>query len=166
MAFPQDLLEQAQHLANREPRKPKQASLRRAVSTAYYALFHLLITEAAKNWRRPAERTAFGGIFEHRRMKDEVRVRKPVTIWNHSKTVPPARRHPTVVEEHLYFVADTFVDMQEHRHAADYDSGRRWTRVGTVELVDRVAEAFQSWKAIRKEGAAQEFLVSLLLRER
>ena len=28
--------------------KPKQASLRRALSTAYYALFHLLVDEATK----------------------------------------------------------------------------------------------------------------------
>ena len=34
MAYPDDLLEQALHLATREKRKPKQASLRRAVSTA------------------------------------------------------------------------------------------------------------------------------------
>jgi hypothetical protein len=38
MSFADDLLEQAYHLANRESKKPKQASLRRAVSTAYYAL--------------------------------------------------------------------------------------------------------------------------------
>jgi len=41
MAFPNDLLEQAKHLAIREKKRPRQASLRRAVSTAYYALFHL-----------------------------------------------------------------------------------------------------------------------------
>ena len=50
MAFADDLLEQAYHLANRESGDPKQASLRRAVSTAYYALFHLLIDEAVGNW--------------------------------------------------------------------------------------------------------------------
>jgi hypothetical protein len=31
-------------------RRSKQASLRRAVSTAYYALFHLLIDEAVGKW--------------------------------------------------------------------------------------------------------------------
>jgi uncharacterized protein (UPF0332 family) len=46
MAFADDLLEQAYHLANRDRENPKQASLRRAVSTAYYALYHLLIDEA------------------------------------------------------------------------------------------------------------------------
>ncbi len=48
MSLHDDLLEQAKHLANREPRRPKQASLRRAISAAYYALFHLLVDEATK----------------------------------------------------------------------------------------------------------------------
>ena len=49
MAFADDLLEQAYHLANKENDNPTQASLRRSVSTAYYALFHLLIDEAVSN---------------------------------------------------------------------------------------------------------------------
>jgi uncharacterized protein (UPF0332 family) len=52
MPYPAHLLEQAKHLANREKKRPRQASLRRAVSTAYYALFHLLIYEATLNWKR------------------------------------------------------------------------------------------------------------------
>ena len=51
MAFHQDLLKQAIQLARNESRKPKQASLRRAVSTAYYALFHFLIYETCKLWK-------------------------------------------------------------------------------------------------------------------
>jgi hypothetical protein len=43
-----DLLEQAGHLAKREPKKPRQASLRRAISAAYYALFHLLVDQAGR----------------------------------------------------------------------------------------------------------------------
>ena len=46
MPFPDDLCEVATDLA----RSPKQAGLRRAVSTAYYARFHLLIDEAVSNW--------------------------------------------------------------------------------------------------------------------
>jgi hypothetical protein len=62
MAFADDLPEQAYHLGRRERKNPIQASLRRAVSTAYYALFHLLIDEAvaigrssasAAFWREP-----------------------------------------------------------------------------------------------------------------
>jgi hypothetical protein len=48
LALHHDLLEQAEHLVARERKKPKQASLRRAVSAAYYALFHLLVNDGAR----------------------------------------------------------------------------------------------------------------------
>src|SRR5258707_15869679 len=73
MAFADDLLEQAQHLARREPKRPKQASLRRAISTAYYALFHLLTTSAAANWKHVGQRVDLARAFEHSRMKDASR---------------------------------------------------------------------------------------------
>jgi uncharacterized protein (UPF0332 family) len=60
MAYHDDLLRQALQLIHQEPRNPKQASLRRAVSTAYYALFHLLISEAVANWKRVNLRAALG----------------------------------------------------------------------------------------------------------
>ena len=41
-----DLLEQARILAKLDVKKPKQANLRRAVSSAYYAVFHFLVHEA------------------------------------------------------------------------------------------------------------------------
>jgi hypothetical protein len=40
MSLHADLLEQAEHLAQLDPTRPKQANLRRAVSSAYYALIH------------------------------------------------------------------------------------------------------------------------------
>jgi hypothetical protein len=69
MAFPDDLLEQAYDLANKEPINPKQASLRRAVSTAYYALFHLLIDEAVSKWAVERQRSILARTFEHGKMK-------------------------------------------------------------------------------------------------
>ena len=59
-AYHDDLLAQALSLVHKEPRNPKQASLRRAVSAAYYALFHLLISEAVANWNRVNLRAALG----------------------------------------------------------------------------------------------------------
>ncbi len=58
MAYHVDLLQQAKRLAHLEPKKPKQASLRRAVSTAYYSFFHFLITEAVANWKQIELRAA------------------------------------------------------------------------------------------------------------
>jgi len=67
--LPEGLLEQAQHLARREPKRPRQASLRRAISTAYYALFHLLISEAILSWKRVEDRDDLARMFEHTNMK-------------------------------------------------------------------------------------------------
>src|SRR5258708_37751118 len=69
MPFPEDLLQQAYDLANKEPTNPKQASLRRAVSTAYYALFHLLIDEAVSKWAIERQRSILARTFEHGKMK-------------------------------------------------------------------------------------------------
>lgn len=47
MSLHGDLPEQAEHLAKIDMRRPKQANLRRAISASYYALFHLLTSEAS-----------------------------------------------------------------------------------------------------------------------
>jgi hypothetical protein len=69
MALADDLLEQAHHLAKREPKRPRQASLRRAVSTAYYSLFHLLISSAILQWKGVHQRSQMARGFERGPMK-------------------------------------------------------------------------------------------------
>jgi uncharacterized protein (UPF0332 family) len=164
VSFPHDLLEQAGHLASREPKRPKQASLRRAVSTAYYALFHLLITETTKNWKRPTERHTLARMFEHILM-GKVCTTKRNDLIRHFNTHPAPGRELDV-QKHLYTVTDTFVQMLQHRHSADYDSSAKWTRTDTLQKIESVQAAFQSWHEIKAEHEAQNFLVTLLLRER
>jgi hypothetical protein len=67
MAYHDDLLTQALQLAHSTPLT--QAGLRRAVSTAYYAVFHLLIAEAVSNWGNVALRPALARAFDHGIMK-------------------------------------------------------------------------------------------------
>jgi hypothetical protein len=69
MAYHDDLLVHAKFLAAL-PDPPHQADLRRAVSAAYYALFHLLTSEAAGNWRNIHQQARFARMFEHGRMKN------------------------------------------------------------------------------------------------
>jgi hypothetical protein len=89
-----DLLEQATHLALRETKRPKQTSLRRSVSSAYYALFHLLVHEAASN-AAPNSPSGLRGVAKralgHAEMKN---VRKDFIAANaaHKKVPPPAGR--------------------------------------------------------------------------
>ena len=156
MAFAEDLLEQARHLARREKKRPKQASLRRAVSTAYYSLFHLLIAEAVANWRRSDQRAALARVFEHRKMKSasDAAVRSPASGQN-----------PSVVAD-LQMVANAFIQLQQDRYKADYDNSQKWSRTQTLAQINLATEAFKRWRAIRTERIAQDYLLSFLSAKR
>ena len=153
MAFADDLLRQAYQLANKESKKPTQASLRRAVSSGYYALFHLLVEDAVKKWELQHQRPALARTFEHRTMKsvcDEV-----------IKSIYKAGSPPT--DEKLKIVAKTFVYLQHNRHSADYDIGLEWRRADVLTLLDLVKKAFSDWRDIRDQRPAQDFLLQLLM---
>lgn len=159
MAFPDELLEQAQHLANREPKHPRQASLRRAVSSAYYSLFHLLVGETVSHWKVAAQRPQLSRIFDHGRMNAASgRVLNP-------NLSPFTGQDPATVE-HLKNVARTFCRLYEHRQTADYDNATQWSRTEVLTLIDSVKEAFKSMKAIRNEPIASDYLLSLFVKER
>lgn len=164
MAFQDDLLEQAGHLTKREPRRPKQASLRRAVSAAYYALFHLLVDGTTRNWKHQAQRSELGRAIEHGRLRKACE-QKRARIKEYLKGNPPIGRERDVAAQ-LQRVMDTVIELQQDRHTADYDNSKRWARVEVQAKVDAAVTAFASWKGVRQEDAAQEFLVSLLLKDR
>ena len=65
MAYHDDLLRQAFDLVHKNAANPAQADLRRAVSAAYYAVFHLLISETVLNWRLESSRDGLARMFEH-----------------------------------------------------------------------------------------------------
>ena len=159
MAYPDDLLEQAFSLAKREPRRPKQASLRRAVSSAYYALFHLLISEAVSNWREGSSRMFLTRAFEHGVMKTAARRAAS------SQQCPFPGENPKVVSA-LRTIADNFAFLQEKRHAADYDMAKDWTRTEVLDLIRQVELDFGAWRTIRNERIARDFLATLLVKKR
>ena len=153
MAFPEDLLVQARVLATLDRTRPKQASLRRAVSTAYYALFHLLTGAAALNWKPSSQRFAFARILDHARMyRTSNRVSKL-----------PFPGEPPHIAGQLRSAASTFSDLQELRHAADYDGNRKWTRTAVLESIALTEEAFRSWKVVHKKKTAQDYLLQFLV---
>lgn len=159
MAFHDDLLEQAVGLARKERKHPRQASLRRAVSTSYYALFHLLISEACSNWNRVALRAALGRGFDHNVMKAASNRLENTTRY------PFKNEDPKVVAD-LRRVAKSFAELQEKRHTADYDNTTTWSRTDALDQVESAKEAFAIWKRIRNQDVAQQYLVSLLVKKR
>jgi uncharacterized protein (UPF0332 family) len=149
--FPDDLLEQAYDLAHKEPANPKQASLRRSVSTAYYALFHLLIDEAVSKWTVERQRSVLARTFEHGKMKgvcDDV-----LKTVKNGGSVPPE----------LHTVAHNFIQLQQHRHTADYDNSKLWSRTDVLNVLTLATDAFTAWRAISEQDAAQDYLLQLFL---
>lgn len=162
MPYADHLLEQARHLANRERKRPRQASLRRAVSTAYYALFHLLVSEATLNWKRVEERALLARFFEHGKMRTASDRQRGECRRFLNSTPPPAPGPELDCMRHLHWVADTFSQTQQQRHTADYDNATQWDRAEALALISRVDSAFASWRAIRDEPAAHAYLISPL----
>ncbi len=92
--------------------RPKQVNLRRATSTAYYALFHCLARQAADRFiggagsdrSSPAWRQTYRAL-EHRVAK------------NNMKRDDVMDRFPPGIQD----FANTFIRLQDKRHRADYD---------------------------------------------
>jgi hypothetical protein len=161
MALHHELLEQALHLATRESRRPRQASLRRAVSAAYYAVFHLLVADGAAMMTKssqPALRAQVRRAFAHAEMKN---VCRQFASGGLSEQLKPLITIP--LEPPLKAVANAFVELQEERNTADYDAGSQLSRVDVLDVVADAQTAFVDWAAVRNTPNAAAFLTALLL---
>ena len=157
MGLAQDLLQVAAHLATYEGANPTQAALRRAVSTAYYALFHLLIEDAAQRWQgSPAALTALERSFQHGPMKNiSLQFRNAAwTDWHGKSQVVPLV---------LQNVARAFIDLQTDRHAADYNNYEKWSAIEVQNLLKTAQSAFDDWHSIRTDPMAGNYLLAMLL---
>jgi uncharacterized protein (UPF0332 family) len=161
MQFAEALLALALHLAKLEIEPSRQASLRRAVSTAYYALFHLLVSEATLSWNQVEQRSSVGRLFEHGTMKSASE-KQAAELTRHFKMNPQDSSELTIARN-LFKVANTFVRAQQDRHEADYDTSVEWEASEVLDQVDSVSQAFESWKAIREKPEAQAYLLSLMI---
>ena len=155
MAYPADLIQHAIFLSKlNSSDEPKQADLRRAVSAAYYGLLHLLTTEAARNWKHQNQRDRFARMFEHGRMRN-------CSSRVSSRALPSGPSEITVAKD-LRFVAASFVELQQARHAADYDNAKIWSRKEVLETIKLAEKATAAWSRIREEEVAQEYLLDLI----
>lgn len=167
MALADDLLSQAAHLAILDLGKPKQANLRRAVSAAYYALFHLLVDEGAASVGSRltvAGKAKIRRAFAHADMK--------IVCSKYAKAATPASIHPQIsplltspLNPDLRNVAETFVELQEARHLADYDLTSTFSRMDVLAFINAANLAFNDWKTARLTMNAKVFLIDLLLRK-
>ncbi len=125
-----DLLDIATRLAQLEQGRPRRTSLRRAISSAYYALFHALATLCAnqlvgylKDWDFyvPIYRT-----LDHARAKE---VFKRISGKHGAQ---------------IAFIGQTFTLLQERRHTADCDpSPFPFGRTETLDLIEQARQAIR-----------------------
>lgn len=164
-SLPEHLLEQAKHLARRERTRPRQASLRRAISTAYYALFHFLIRETVRQIGPNLSEENYNRVyrwFDHGAMNRVARAfSEDVVRIPNSKDVLIPKNDPRI-----QFIAQHFADLQELRHSADYDPGAIFLRADVVEKIDFLWTILQIWATVKNTPEANTFLLSLLLWEK
>ena len=153
------LLEAAKLLAGQTgapapPGRPRQAMLKRAVSTAYYAMFHALCHSNANALigtstgpsHPPAWATTYRAL-EYNFARDRMR--------QHRASIPSAAQHFGVA----------FRVLQENRHIADYDPDARLLRSDVVNLIGRAETAIQAFLA--SSAADRRALATIvLLRDR
>jgi hypothetical protein len=155
-----DLLDQAAYLAALERGRPKQASLRRAISSAYYSLFHLIIEDASRYLVAGSRlRPSVARSFEHQALRAAATAlgdvsRKPTGAhWFRPHLNDP-------ISPDLAFICDAFVDLQERRHKADYDTDTAFTRLQVKGSVNLARRAHSLWPPQRNTHNAHAFILA------
>ena len=139
MAFADDLLRDAHHLASRGGQKPKQSTFRRAVSTAYYALFHLLVADFVSNWRLTDQRARLGRMFEHRRMSGAV-----LKLQD--------KKNPTAVESELQKIISSFAQLQEDIRPIMTSGGSGHERMSQIRSPWRMRPSKAGGRSARRKS--------------
>ena len=147
MGLADELLEDAHFLADKGIADRRPSQMRRSISTAYYAVFHLFVGDFVQHWEFPDQRARLGRMFSHGLMR--------------TGFAPRDKKNPTPLEKELIDVIASFEQLQSYRHRADYDTG--WNLVETdvrdsITLADNV---FDKWRKIRGEDIARHHLLSM-----
>ena len=164
---PENLLELAERLVGEEP-GALEDDLRRGVSTAYYALFHLLIKETTTSFLSdPILRARVGRAFQHGAMK--------AACEYYCNLAKQGRKtQPRIVEgegsiarqlaPEVAQIAATFIELHDAREQADYDDAAILEHSDALMRVQRVRGAFQTWLIVQSDPSTVGFLQELLCR--
>lgn len=158
MSLRGDLLDQADQLATLDARRPKQANLRRSISSSYYALFHLLTVESSSLYA--AEFNLMARIIRTHNHGD---MKKVSTFFANDKLPKGIVQAGYVTPPDLKIVATTFVNLQQARHEADYDLTQTFRRQEAIDFVERARQAFAAWERVKKTDEARIYLACFLL---
>jgi hypothetical protein len=144
---------------------PTTVARRRAVSSAYYALFHGLIADAVSRTigddpARDEDRYAVSRWYGHGEMRIVsqwvIRLARGESVPNGVAVLlgnPP----PDLVE-----LARAFIQLQEARHEADYDHIANLSEADTRAAIETAGEALGRLPRLANERTHANFLILLL----
>jgi len=163
MSLHKDLLEQAQRLATLDIQRPKQANLRRAISAAYYALFHLLVDEACRvqigaQHNQAPFRQVLGRAFAHGVMKEACKSFGGGTL---KKGVAKGLPVGFTIPGEIQALALAFVELQDKRHLADYDLTECFKRSDVLTLIVQVQQRIEDFRKLASSNEKRFFLACL-----
>ena len=163
---PQDLLDQAKRLIGAVP-GAVEADLRRGISSAYYALFHLLIQETMSSVViDPSFRPKVARALQHGSMRNVCDKYNPANPNNLGQyIVQEGHGFPQqVITPVLRQVAATFIALYAAREKADYDDGVIVQHTEALTLAQQAEAAFQAWLTAQAHPSGTTFLQELLCR--
>ena len=132
----QDLIATARLLTATPPTntQPLQDSLRRAVSTAYYAMFHALAISNADC----LVGTPYDALTEHSWSR-------AYRGLNHNTARRNLLQDRALFSSQIQQFADVFAQLQDLRHQADYDPNRTFTLPQTLDWIERAEDAIEGF---------------------
>jgi hypothetical protein len=163
MSLHKDLLEQAKRLATLDTKRPKQANLRRAISSAYYAAFHLLVDDACRvqigaQHNQAPFRQVLGRAFAHGVMKEACKSFGGGTL---KKGVAKGLPLGFTIPGEIRALADAFVDLQDNRHLAGYDLTERFKRSDVLMLIVQIQNRIEDFTKLPSSNERRFFLAGL-----
>lgn len=123
--------------------QPRNTNLRRAVSTAYYAVFHGISLATARSALPNAQSDEIFGVARH---VSHTSIRQVAAYVTGDR---PPKHLDTIVfrlrtHVDLSAVAATFIELQEQREEADYNHLADFSRPAVLTLTTRAERAIQS----------------------
>ena len=160
---PDHLFEQADKLiAPPAAGPPRQVDLRRAISAAYYGIFHATLAAAADEFVGKTKRSTvpYSLVYrsvDHRSLRDLcLELRKPNLPTRYLRFEPSNGFGPNIKA-----FAAALVDLQEKRHAADYDPAIRVRSSDALLAVGTARTALRRFQ--RASSTRRKAFLSLLL---
>jgi len=163
MAHHDDLLVLARYLVDENSMKTVEAPSRRAISTAYYALFHLLIHEATIRLVQVDDiRPRVARTFDHNIMRKVCQ--EYATATEEEGEQFRLKITGILIPKGLFNIASTFVALQEARIQADYNLLDSLSNADAHLNVERAEAAFEDWQRVETQAVTNGFLSELWCR--